>query len=213
MSTTTSCSSAMRSSDESSATSEYTSASYSTVDPPSHLHIKVNDSGVSGFSDPSASSDTQQYHAAAATSRPTISPVLEETKSALEMASSSNGAPSDTRDSLDADGGEVINNNSNNPPPSPAGPVLPLECDYDVNPTELYQAIEAKRWDLLMAFCRKEPARAEKQAATWVTRKEANGKLRWRLLPVHAAVIFQSPASIVEKLLQECPEAAQAKDD
>lgn len=86
------------------------------------------------------------------------------------------------------------------------------ECDYDVNPTYLYQAIEAKQWDHVRTLFTN-PQKALEQAATWVIRKETNGKLRWRLLPLHAAVIFACPLEIVELLIQVYPSGAQFKDD
>lgn len=93
-----------------------------------------------------------------------------------------------------------------------------LECDYDLNPTVLYQAIEAKQWDYAISLFTEEgknkTADEEKEAsATWVVRKESNGKLRWRLLPLHAAIIFGSPQRLVELLLADYPLAAQCKDD
>mmetsp|Transcript_20724 Transcript_20724/g.31361 ORF Transcript_20724/g.31361 Transcript_20724/m.31361 type:complete len:470 (+) Transcript_20724:110-1519(+) len=86
-----------------------------------------------------------------------------------------------------------------------------LECDYDIDPTYLYQAIEAKQW--LHAIKYFSETDALKEASTWVVRKEANGKLRWRLLPLHAAIIFQSPVEIVELLLRAYSAGAQQKDD
>jgi hypothetical protein len=94
---------------------------------------------------------------------------------------------------------------------SPSRGIAALECDYDVNPSFLYQAIEAKQWDFAAKFSGKSDAQL--QAATWVIRKEKNGKLRWRLLPIHAAIIFGSPLNVVELLLQEYPSGAQQKDD
>ena len=93
-----------------------------------------------------------------------------------------------------------------------------LECDYDLNPTVLYQAIEAKQWDYAISLFTEEgknkTADEEKEAsATWVVRKESNGKLRWRLLPLHAAIIFGSPQRLVELLLADYPLAARCKDD
>ena len=86
-----------------------------------------------------------------------------------------------------------------------------LECDYDANPTYLYQAVEAKQWDHVRAVF--SGANAQRESATWVVRKETNGKLRWRLLPVHAAIIFKAPLDILELMLQEYPTGAQCKDD
>jgi hypothetical protein len=85
------------------------------------------------------------------------------------------------------------------------------ECDYDINPTILYQAIEAKQWEYAISVYTKN--QQEEQSSTWVVRKETNGKLRWRLLPLHAAVIFGSPLKLIELLLADYPHAAQCKDD
>jgi len=85
------------------------------------------------------------------------------------------------------------------------------ECDYDENPTVLYQAIEAKEWDYAMKLFHSNLCEGE--SSTWILRKETNGKLRWRLLPLHAAIIFGSPVPLVECLIADYPEAAQCKDD
>jgi hypothetical protein len=105
-----------------------------------------------------------------------------------------------------------------------------FECDYDTNPTVLYQAIEAKQWDYAISLFTNrgninnnnnnnkkkkddDEEEEEEASATWVVRKEANGKLRWRLLPLHAAIIFGSPLKLIELLLMDYPLAAQCKDD
>jgi hypothetical protein len=90
------------------------------------------------------------------------------------------------------------------------------ECDYDVQPTDLYQAIEAKQWEYVARLfhgASSAVAKAKQEASTWVVRKESNGRLRWRLLPIHAALIFQAPCEVIEVLLQEYPEGASCKDD
>eukprot|EP00980_Cylindrotheca_fusiformis_P008615 scaffold1830_cov117-Cylindrotheca_fusiformis.AAC.14 len=89
--------------------------------------------------------------------------------------------------------------------------VKTIECDYDKNPTDLYSAIERKEWDHAISIIHSDEA--EEQAATWVVRKELNGQLRWRLLPLHAAVMFRCPVKVVELLLADYPAAAQSKDD
>jgi len=95
-----------------------------------------------------------------------------------------------------------------------------FECDYDTNPTVLYQAIEAKQWEYAISLftnrgnLKNDDIEEEEDAsATWVVRKESDGKLRWRLLPLHAAIIFGSPLKLVELLLADYPLAAQCKDD
>ncbi|GKY91889.1 hypothetical protein MPSEU_000160500 [Mayamaea pseudoterrestris] len=90
-----------------------------------------------------------------------------------------------------------------------------LECDYDVRPTILYKCIQNKAWQRCIQILN-HPDHAT-QASVWVVRKESNdktnGKLRWRLLPLHAALIFQAPFHVIEALLEAYPEAAAAKDD
>jgi Ankyrin repeats (many copies) len=110
-------------------------------------------------------------------------------------------------------GGNHHNNNNNNSsnPPTPPSAAPYLECDYDLNPTVLYQAIEAKQWEYAISVFTKHEQ--EDQSSTWVVRKETNGKLRWRLLPLHAAVLFGSPLSLIELLLADYPAAAHSKDD
>jgi predicted nucleic acid-binding Zn-ribbon protein len=51
------------------------------------------------------------------------------------------------------------------------------------------------------------------EARTWVFRKKFDGKLRWRLLPVHAAIIFKAPEHVIEALLGAYPRGAECKDD
>lgn len=86
-----------------------------------------------------------------------------------------------------------------------------LECDYDLDPTYLYQAIEAKQWHHVKTATKADDAIT--QGSTWVVRKEKDGKLRWRLLPLHAAIIFGAPMETIELLLNLNPAAAQCKDD
>jgi hypothetical protein len=100
----------------------------------------------------------------------------------------------------------------------PSTPVPQWECDYDTSPTDLYQAIEAMQWDFVLGMFSDNVSEVaaesvNKQCATWVVRKESNGKLRWRLLPLHAACIFQAPSMVILLLLQEFPHSAAAKDD
>jgi len=86
-----------------------------------------------------------------------------------------------------------------------------LECDYDTpsSISRLYKAIENKDWSAVINTAESNP----EQAATWVSRKESSGKLRWRLLPLHAAIIFKSPEKVIEHLLSSYPLGAQCKDD
>jgi hypothetical protein len=96
------------------------------------------------------------------------------------------------------------------PPPPPLDSAKkPFECDFDQDPTELYLTLQRKDWIATTIRARDCPV----EARTWVSRKERDGKLRWRLLPIHAAIIFKAPETVVEALLAAYPKGAQCKDD
>ena len=85
----------------------------------------------------------------------------------------------------------------------------PVEVDYDLNPSKLYKLIEAKDWQASILRTRSHP----EEAQTWVMRKEQDGKLRWKLLPLHAALILKSPGDVVAALIKVYALGAQCKDD
>ena len=84
-----------------------------------------------------------------------------------------------------------------------------LECDYDTNPTSLYELLETSAWEKARLRCRTHP----EEVRTWIVRKDKNNMTRWKLLPLHAAIIFQSPSFVVSTLLERYPAAAMRKDD
>lgn len=83
-----------------------------------------------------------------------------------------------------------------------------LVCDYDRNVTTLYELLESSQWEQARLRCRTHPDEVQ----TWIVRRDATST-RWKLLPLHAAVIFQAPAPVIESLLQEYPVAAGKRDD
>ena len=90
-----------------------------------------------------------------------------------------------------------------------------LECSFDSNPTALYLHLQARAWDLAAARAHTHLA----EAHTWISRHDrptphpASRRLRWRLLPLHAAVIFRAPPCVVAALLCSYPLGAAAPDD
>ena len=114
--------------------------------------------------------------------------------------------------------------------PDPIG-----ECDFDVNPTSLYLAIINKKWEEALNILNSEDdddstgneaeergpkndadisrGKITHQSAIWVVRKELDGKLRWRLLPIHVAIFFGAPLCLVEPILQSYPLGSKCKDD
>jgi len=82
-------------------------------------------------------------------------------------------------------------------------------CDYDRSVTDLYEMLESSEWEKACAQCRTHP----EEVHTWVSRRDTNDNIRWKLLPLHAAVIFQAPLPVIEDLLKEHPIAAAKRDD
>jgi hypothetical protein len=82
-------------------------------------------------------------------------------------------------------------------------------CDYDTNATGLYELLESSSWDLARARCRSHP----EEVRTWIIRKDKSLAVRWKLLPLHAAIIFQSPNYLVSALLEHYPAAVTRIDD
>ena len=86
---------------------------------------------------------------------------------------------------------------------------LHKELDFDENPSELYLLLQRRDWNGAMERVASFP----EEATYWISRKEVDGKLRWRLLPIHGAIIFCAPETMIKCLLEAYPESASAKDD
>jgi hypothetical protein len=85
----------------------------------------------------------------------------------------------------------------------------PNERDFDKNPTVLFAMIQKKEWT---AAIERVQSKLD-ESKVWVSRKEKDGRLRWRLLPIHAAIVFKAPEHVVETLLAAFLKGAQSKDD
>jgi hypothetical protein len=103
-----------------------------------------------------------------------------------------------------------------------------LECDYDTQCTKLYKLIENKQWEEVLYFMEKgkfydttiftslfgkEPDPPIVQASTWVTALDETGDVRWCQLPLHAAVTFRAPHSVIDKLVETYPKSVRCADD
>lgn len=84
-----------------------------------------------------------------------------------------------------------------------------LERDFDKNPTDLYLSLMRKDWSAAIRRCGERPD----EAKTWIYRREKGGNLRWKLLPIHASIIFNAPVPVVDALLHAHAEGAACKDD
>jgi hypothetical protein len=87
---------------------------------------------------------------------------------------------------------------------------LPNELDFDDNPTQLFLSLQHKDWESALVRSKNAP----EEACIWISRKEDDGEsIRWRLLPIHAAIIFGAPANVTEAVLECFPLGARARDD
>lgn len=84
-----------------------------------------------------------------------------------------------------------------------------LECDFEKNPTHLYLLVQQRDWDGV----KYQAANFESEVKTFVYRRSADGLLKWRLLPLHAAVLNDAPVDILECLLNVYKHAAAVPDD
>lgn len=83
-------------------------------------------------------------------------------------------------------------------------------CNYDTSVTQLYELLESSSWEKARSRCRSHPH----EVSTWIVRRDAiSQKVRWKLLPLHAAVIFQSPNFVVSALIDQYPAAVSRRDD
>lgn len=84
-----------------------------------------------------------------------------------------------------------------------------LSCDYEENPTTLYTCIQQADW----LGVKYQAENFGEEAQTLVCRKFKNGTLKWRLLPLHAAILMDAPFDVVKSLLDAFPGGAQVQDD
>jgi ankyrin repeat protein len=85
-----------------------------------------------------------------------------------------------------------------------------MECDYDQNPTNLYLLLQQKDWQGV----KYQANNFAEEVQTFVFRKDSDGLLKWRLLPLHLAILDDGvPLDVLETLLQAYPAAADVQDD
>ena len=83
------------------------------------------------------------------------------------------------------------------------------ELDYDVEPSQLYVCLQRRDWVGALARLDSYP----EEAGYWIVRKSMTGKIQWKILPIHGAIIFSAPANVIDALLEAFPGAAACKDD
>lgn len=83
------------------------------------------------------------------------------------------------------------------------------EVSYETNPTVLYKLIESKHWDAAVARVQQ----AEWESGVWVSRHGKDGRLRWKILPLHAAICLKAPKEVLLQLLNAYPQGVSSADD
>jgi len=63
------------------------------------------------------------------------------------------------------------------------------------------------------ALMKKRKVELRAQSRTWIIRREKNGVLRWRMLPLHAALAFNAPFEVVLRLYHLYPGAVRCRND
>ena len=88
------------------------------------------------------------------------------------------------------------------------------EVDYDKNPTDLFQALEARQWAYALAMVGNDKKHFDKDCSTWVVAKgkKKGSALRFRALPLHAAVVFKAPDNLTKAIIEAYPLAARGRD-
>ena len=83
-----------------------------------------------------------------------------------------------------------------------------MEVDYATNPTRLYESIQSSDWTSAARAIRLYP----EQASTWVVRRDDNGDVVWRFLPLHSALARNPPSEFIHALVSAHPGALGEKD-
>mmetsp|Transcript_45336 Transcript_45336/g.95116 ORF Transcript_45336/g.95116 Transcript_45336/m.95116 type:complete len:611 (+) Transcript_45336:120-1952(+) len=89
------------------------------------------------------------------------------------------------------------------------------EVDYDKNPTDLFQALEARQFSYAEEMFKQVNLQFNKECKTWVVargQKKKETQLRFRALPLHAALVFGAPDDMTLKILNAYPKATRGRD-
>ena len=89
-----------------------------------------------------------------------------------------------------------------------------FEVDYDTSPTDLFQALEARQFSYANEMFLQVYKKFNKDCKTWVVARglTKNAQLRFRALPLHAALVFGAPDDMVMKILNAYPNATRGRD-
>lgn len=88
--------------------------------------------------------------------------------------------------------------------------------DYNTNVTRLFAYLHQRKWTRAVEHIITEEGRHE--ASIWVARyqeeeKEKKKKLLWKLLPIHAAIVYNAPPEVVQIVIRKYPDGCRKVDD
>merc|ERR1712194_356310 len=90
------------------------------------------------------------------------------------------------------------------------------EVDYDKNPTDLFQALEARQFSYAEEMFKQVNKKFTKDCKTWVVargqKKKKESQLRFRALPLHPALVFGATDDMIVKILNAYPLATRGRD-
>lgn len=84
-----------------------------------------------------------------------------------------------------------------------------LGCDFDKDPTNLYLLIQNRDWEGVHYQAQHFP----QEVKTFVFRKTEDGILKWRLLPLHGAILNDAPNDVLDTLINAYRLGTQKQDD
>lgn len=82
------------------------------------------------------------------------------------------------------------------------------EVDYFDNPSKLFKRVEERSWTGALSRLERNP----KEAQIWVVRRNYDGAVTWKRLPIHEACMHSPPPNVVLALLTKYPEGAKEID-
>jgi len=83
-----------------------------------------------------------------------------------------------------------------------------MEVNYDENPTPLYVLIEKRKSEEVIQHCLGNPD----EASTWIVKKDG-GNIRWRLLPLHVALMIRVSDEAIKTIIKTYKEGVKNVDD
>ena len=84
------------------------------------------------------------------------------------------------------------------------------ECDSETNPSQLYTLLQKSEWRL----CEMRAKTFVDEVQRWIVKRDqTTNELKWRILPLHASILFHAPTNVIKAIIQAYPQGVKEKDD